>query len=59
VKQQSYWQRAWPPQSCDGHIDAAQLDTCLSTIRAADCGNALDLANIAINKCPSSKVCGG
>lgn len=57
VKQQGFWQNEWPPKDCDNHIDGAALDTCLTTINTADCGNIADLANIALNKCASGKVC--
>ena len=57
VKQTNAWDTIWPPRTCDGHFDTSQLDVCLASIRASECGNALDLANVLLNKCPSSKVC--
>jgi hypothetical protein len=58
VDQENFWQKNWPPKTCDNHIDGAQLNTCIDTIHASDCNNPLDLANIALNKCTSAKVCG-
>ena len=59
VDQAGHWERLWPPQDCDGKIDPAQLDLCIQTINLAECGEALDIANILLVKCPKSKVCTG
>ncbi len=58
TRQQAAWDTLLPPRTCDGHIDTAQYDICLSSIRASECGNAADLVNILANKCPAAKVCG-
>jgi len=58
ANQTTFWQQAWPAKDCDGHIDAQQLQLCLDTINAAECGNTGDLLNIIANKCPATKVCG-
>jgi hypothetical protein len=53
------WDTAWPAAECDGKIDLAQLDICLSAIHATECGNGLDVLNTLANKCPKAKVCAG
>jgi hypothetical protein len=55
VKQRSFWESAWPAASCDGKINATNLDTCWKAIDIA-CADPLDLLNV-LQKCDKSKVC--
>jgi hypothetical protein len=51
------WENGWPAAECDGKINQAQLEVCLSRIRATECNNGLDvLATLAIS-CPKEKIC--
>ena len=59
VEQSGAWERQWPPAECDGRVDAQQLELCINSIEAAECGEALDILNIIFNKCAKSKVCAG
>src|SRR5450432_857395 len=53
---QAYWEDAWPAATCDGKIDAAALDTCLSAIRGTTCTSLLDLL-ATLGKCSAMNVC--
>ena len=59
VQVRASWDNAWPVEACDGKINAAQLNTCLSAIAATECANALDVLNTLLNKCPQDKICSG
>lgn len=58
VKNEAYWNDAWPVAECDNKINSANLEICLGAIRSVECGNGLDLLNVIVNKCPKEKVCG-
>ena len=59
VQVRASWDTAWPVQTCDGKINSDQLKVCLSAIAATECGNALDVLNTLLNKCPQDKICSG
>ena len=55
----AHWDQTWPPSSCEGKINQAQLSICLDAIHATQCGNVLDiLATLAV-KCPEANICSG
>ncbi|MDB4979627.1 MAG: hypothetical protein JWM82_379 [Myxococcales bacterium] len=57
IMQKSFWEGAWPAAECDGKIDGANLDVCLSSISATDCAGGLDVL-LTLGKCGKVKVCG-
>lgn len=59
ANQTTFWEDAWPAKDCDNHVDGQQLQLCLDTINASECGNTGDLVNILANKCPKAKICDG
>jgi hypothetical protein len=52
------WESGWPPAECDGKIDQAQLEICLTAIHATDC-NAFDVLYTIGTKCPKARICSG
>jgi hypothetical protein len=59
VQVRASWDTAWPVETCDGKISSDQLNICLNAIGATECGNALDVLNTLLNKCPQEKICSG
>lgn len=55
LKWQANWDGAWPASACDGKVDAAQFDVCISAIKGTACSLA-DLA-VTIGKCSATNVC--
>jgi hypothetical protein len=53
------WNNAWPSAECDGKIDQAQLDVCLTSISITECANGLDVLNTLVVKCPKASICAG
>lgn len=59
VSVKAFWESSWPPADCDGKINAAKLDVCLSSIRAATCGNGGSNLAVLLVNCPKAQVCSG
>ena len=51
----SSWTSAWPTTTCEGHIDQAALNICLSAIGGTTC-NGLDVL-LTLTKCGSGSIC--
>jgi hypothetical protein len=51
------WEMAWPASTCEGKIDPAAFQFCISAIGTTAC-NAADLL-ITLGKCGAAKVCDG
>jgi hypothetical protein len=56
TKQRANWVDTWPTDRCDGKLNGANLEVCLSAISATQCDNFIDLLATA-SKCGRDKVC--
>ncbi len=56
TKQRADMVDAWPTDRCDGKLNGANLDLCLSAISATQCDNLIDLL-ATFSKCGRDKVC--
>jgi hypothetical protein len=59
VDQRAMWQTRWPAEACEGKIDQAKLEVCLTAIHSTECTSALDIYNTIVNKCGQANVCSG
>jgi hypothetical protein len=56
TKQNAAWLDALPSSTCEGKINAANLDVCLKQIDASGCSNIIDTLSV-FSKCNSGAVC--
>lgn len=61
VRQRDFWQTAWPPAECDGHIADTQLTACLVNIDAIQCSSpGADFVSAAyLGPCTKARICSG
>jgi hypothetical protein len=50
------WDSAWPAADCEGRIDQAQYNVCLSRIQSTSCTNILDFLT-TLGICGKANVC--